>query len=103
MIYAQNAHAVATRKVPPNKTIQILRNAVATGTKLNINHNKRKNHPSIHNFIVAVVHGSYIFRLHKVVIIRPKHIAAIVHWPVIFSSIMNSKSRTRIPHLKTKY
>lgn len=45
----------------------------------------------MHNFIVAVVNGSYVFQLHKVAIIRPKHLAAIyhsyskvVHWRVIF-------------------
>jgi hypothetical protein len=64
----------------------------------------------MHNFIAAIVNGSYVLQLHEVAIIRPKHVAAIyhsyskvVHWRVIFSSIMYSGSRTRIPHLKTKY
>jgi hypothetical protein len=73
IIYAQNAHAFATTKVPPNKTVQTLSSAVATETKLNANHNKINNNPSIHKFIVAVVNGSYIFRLHKVAIIRPNY------------------------------
>jgi hypothetical protein len=33
-------------------------------------HDKRKYNPSMHNFTVAIVNGSYMFRLHKIAIIR---------------------------------
>jgi hypothetical protein len=37
IIYLQNTNEISTRKIPHNKTIQILGNASATKTKLNTN------------------------------------------------------------------
>ena len=55
---------------------------MATETKLNINHNKRRNYPSMHNFIVVIVNGSYIIQLHKVAIVRSKHVAVTLPFTV---------------------
>jgi hypothetical protein len=35
-----------------------------------LQHNERQYNPSMHNFTLANVNGSYMFRLHKVAIIR---------------------------------